>query len=100
MIRGKHWVDGWLTAYWGRESRREPKELMFGCPCKSDASLLNWIFSHAKMWGGGEENFLKELESRGYDLSTIQFSIKRKWKPNEKPVPAEPSGNPGGLPDA
>lgn len=21
MIRGKHWNDGWLTAYWGRESR-------------------------------------------------------------------------------
>lgn len=84
MIRGKHWDDGWLTAYWGREELRGKKELIFGSPCKPDAGLLNIAFTHTPLlWG---RDFLTELEERGYDVTTIQFSIKRKWKPNERPA--------------
>lgn len=86
MIRGKSWNDGWLTAYWGRESRGQPKELIFGCPRKSDGGLLNFVFSHARLSWAPERNFLKELEARGYDITTLQFSVKRKYKPNERPA--------------
>lgn len=84
MIRGKSWNDGWLTAYWGRESRGQNKELIFGCPSKSEGHLLNWVFSHAKMAGYDNKNFLQTLESYGYDLTTLQFSIKR--KPQNRPA--------------
>lgn len=89
MLRGKSWDDGWLTAYWGRDGRGEPKELMFGFPCKTDGHLLNDVFAHARLSGG--KTLLKELEARGYDISTVQFSIKRKYRPNE---PAATGGKP------
>jgi len=33
---------------------------------------------HQNSHAGWEETFLKELEKRGYDLTTLRFTIKRK----------------------
>lgn len=75
MLRGKNWNNGWLTAYWGRESgdRSGSKELIFGSPSRPDGHLLY----------GALAPLVKELEARGYDITTLQFSIRRK-KSEEK----------------
>jgi hypothetical protein len=88
MIRGKHWNDGWLTAYWGHESRASrgaQKDLVFGSPCRPDGHLLYGALSFVDMGHG--KTLTQELEARGYDITTLQFSIKRKWRPNEAPKP-------------
>lgn len=84
MIRNKSWSDGWLTSYWGRDQRSSlSKDLIFASPCHADGHLLYDMFCHAKSANG--KTFKEELEARGYDVTTLQFSIKRKWKPNEAP---------------
>lgn len=82
MIRGKSWDDGWLTVFWGRESRGDKKDLIFGSPNRPDGSLLHTAFCSQEIHG---KTLIQHLEERGYDISTLQFSVKRKWKPNEKP---------------
>lgn len=90
MLRGKHWDNGWLTAYWGRESRRcTKKDLIFGSPCRPDGHLLYGALCFMDMGHG--KTLTQELEARGYDITTLQFSIKRKFKPNEKPEPSKDS---------
>lgn len=87
MIRGKHWDDGWLTAYWGTESRArkgESKDVVFGSPCRSDGHLLYGALAYIDMGHG--KNLVQELEDRGYDITTLQFSIKRKYPPNGNPA--------------
>ena len=83
MLRGKSWNDGWLTAFWGRDECGAKKSLVFGSPCKPDGSLLYTAFCFVDQLNG--KTLVQELEARGYDLTTLQFSVKRKWKPNEKP---------------
>ena len=82
MLRGKHWDDGWLTAYWGRESRGSKMDLIFASPCRPDGHLLYGSFCCAEVTKG--KTLLQELTERGYDISTLQFSVKRKWTPNER----------------
>jgi hypothetical protein len=36
---------------------------------------------------GHGKTLVQELEQRGYDITTLQFSVKRKFRPNEKPEP-------------
>ena len=83
MLRGKHWDDGWLTAYWGCEYRRSKKDLIFASPCRPDGHLLYGSFCVADATKG--KTLLQELTERGYDITTLQFSVKRKWRPNERP---------------
>jgi len=80
MIRGKSWNDGWLTAYWDKRER----DIVFGSPCKPDGHLLYGALSFIEFSSG--KTLLKELEDRGYDITTLQFSVKRKYKPNERPI--------------
>lgn len=90
MLRGKHWEDGWLTAYWGRESRGSHKDLVFGSPCRPDGHLLYGALSFVEVTNG--RTLIQELEVRGYDITTLQFSIKRKFRPNERPVEVPHAG--------
>lgn len=84
-LRGKSWDDGWLTAFWGRESRHEKKsDLIFGSPCGPDRGLLHSTLCSFDVGYG--KSLVKELDSRGYDITTLQFSVKRKYKPNERPL--------------
>jgi hypothetical protein len=93
VIRGKSWTDGWLTAYWGKESRRDyRKDLVFGSPCKPDGHLLYGALCFTEVTGG--KSLVQELEARGYDITTLQFSVKRKYRPNEKPSAPQAGGRP------
>lgn len=61
-----------LRAYYGRENRRAPRTLLLDGPNRPDMRLLSRFLS---------EEFLKELESRGYDLTTLKFSVERREGP-------------------
>ncbi len=55
-----------LRAYWGKKQ----EQLLFDGPNRPDMRFLCYkIFN---------EEVLKELEARGYDISTLKFSIERK----------------------
>lgn len=81
--------DGELRMYWGRERTVEPAEIMYAWQgdrsMRGDSALLYYaigsrhpdphvmpIFSKMK------PSLLEELDARGYDLSTLKFSIKKK----------------------
>lgn len=77
-------------------------ETIFGSPCRPDGHLLYGAFSFVEVTTG--KTLVKELEDRGYDITTLQFSIKRKWKPNEEPAMPICATNPkrkgiAGLPE-
>lgn len=76
MLRGKSWNDGWLTAYWGRDERGAKKDLVFGSPCRPDGHLLYGAFCFTEVTSG--KTFVKELEDRGYDITTLKFQIKKR----------------------
>ena len=75
-----------LTVRW---SKRE-KDLVFSYPAKCDGSLAHYMFCGKRMHANfhkSHENpfpwdfdalFVKELEKRGYDLTTLKFSIEKK----------------------
>ena len=69
-------------------SKRE-KDFMIYYPRKCDGALMNYILGDMLVWGGidgvkkGWTNYkefklLKELEDRGYDITTLKFEIKLK----------------------
>jgi hypothetical protein len=81
MLRGKHWDEGWLTCYWDKKKN----DIVYGSPCRPDGRLVHGVFTYLESSSDGKP-FLDELEDRGYDIKTLQFSVKRKYKPNEPPV--------------
>lgn len=74
------WKETTLAAKW---SKRE-KDVMFYYPgSKSDGHLLHCFFSYARtsfteMQDPKSKSLLDELEARGYDITTLKFSIKKK----------------------
>jgi len=83
--RVRPYQPGTLKAYWGIADRGESPCLVANGR-KGDAAVLlhAWekgegILDHVKgTFQGFHPSFMKELEARGYDLTTIQFSIKKK----------------------
>lgn len=71
-----------------RWSKKE-QDLLIGGPNGPDRHLGHAFLNMTPIlnWEGKVlyENFIKELENRGYDITTLKFSIKRKWAANEKP---------------
>lgn len=62
-----------LTAKW---SKRQ-KDVVFYHPTdRSDGYLLYWLLSVAH--GNEKLSFLDELERRGYDITTLKFSVCKK----------------------
>lgn len=47
--------------------------------CRPDISMFDGTYLSAVKW---EHSFLDELESRGYDLTTLKFSIRKKGHQN------------------
>jgi hypothetical protein len=82
---------------WVVWSKKE-KDLLFHWPARpQDGSLLNLIFCGdrcAPDYSDGargfkfEPSFAKELEARGYDLTTLRFSIMKKAPVEEGAAPA------------
>jgi len=76
--------------YWGREDRYSQPGIMIAYggdgATKRDSHLIHHYICSEKMSRdysrGGEIKFdpslIKELEDRGYDLTTLKFSIQRK----------------------
>lgn len=75
-------LKGDLTVYWNKTSGQG--DVMFHSTGDSVGGrrLLYHFFSIVKMGNGPDDkSLLDELEARGYDLSTIRFSIDRKPEP-------------------
>lgn len=62
----------------GRESRGASKDLIFGSPSRPDGHMLYGAFSFIEISGG--KTLIQNLEDRGYDITTLQFSVRRKVK--------------------
>jgi hypothetical protein len=82
---------GELKMCWGRERRGEPPELIlcYGEGAgKRDANLMHYhlctdrpTFDPRNRF---DPSFINELEARGYDITTLKFSIKKKAQPEQK----------------
>lgn len=75
-------------AYWSKKERA----ILYHYPTRAaDGGLVSFVFESESgfRWSGldgYEKTFLKELEKRGYDLTTLRFSIMKK-------APAEGGGS-------
>lgn len=76
--------DGELLAMWARLPHGEtPPEgdLCYDGPSRSDMRLLSYALSREDYRSYDQTfgpSFLAELEARGYDLTTLKFSIRKK----------------------
>lgn len=68
-----------LNTLWMSWSKKE-KDMMYRYPTSSrDGHLLHSFFSVDQVINGERhKSLVKELESRGYDLTTLRFSIRKK----------------------
>jgi len=77
----------WLTAWFGQPTKRDKSDLQFAGPCGPDRHLLYGVFT---MKGPDEDgnitrpSLVEELEARGYDLTTLEFRIRRKPKTEDR----------------
>ena len=62
---------GWLTVRWDKRQN----DLVYGWPTNAaDGALMNLYFNRS----GFDPAITRELEARGYDITTLQFRIKKK----------------------
>lgn len=66
---------GTLAARWRANFEGCGPDIVFSYPESCDGSLLNSFFCHEMV---GDKTLIQELEDRGYDLATLQFTIRRK----------------------
>jgi hypothetical protein len=80
--------DGELRVYWGKEPHDYP-DMMFAwqgdSSMKRDSNLLHYVMAtqhpdpHVQpIFSKMKPSLLEELDSRGYDLTTLKFSIMKK----------------------
>lgn len=78
---------GELCMFWGRLPHDEPDVIYAWGDgvSKRDGALLNWRigseYPPGPLDNGNLPSLLRELQDRGYDLSTLKFSIMKKAKP-------------------
>jgi len=63
-----------LRAYWSKKEN----DLVYWSPRKADGHLLHGVLYYKSTLPTLEIPLLEELEKRGYDLTTIRFSIQLK----------------------
>ncbi|MBE3084621.1 MAG: hypothetical protein IMZ64_00205 [Bacteroidetes bacterium] len=69
-----------LSAKWVKSKN----DLIYAFPSRPDGRLLNNIFTAQRLSPGDlsiQKSFIDELTERGYDLTTLRFSIKKKEEP-------------------
>lgn len=76
-MRRKKNSDGWLTAVWSKRER----DILYSYPSKQDGHLLH---CHLGTEFAPKKPLLDELEERGYDLTTLQFCVRRKQPAHPK----------------
>jgi hypothetical protein len=69
-----------LYAKWSKRERA----IVYGGTNKPDGGMLAYEFEGAK--GDFGRTLVKELEERGYDITTLQFSVAKKPPPPPPPV--------------
>lgn len=80
-MRGRHYGDGWLTVRWSKKVG----DFLVESPSKSDSRLVYGAFFCPVIGSDGaavNDSLLEELKARGYDPETMEFSIRRKAKPD------------------
>lgn len=84
---------GELKAKWANEGEAAGGDIAYACGVgchKADLHLLHYVIG-AGHWNPNDRktdpSFLDELKARGYDLTTIRFSI-QKLPPPATPEPA------------
>lgn len=82
---------GELVMRWGRLPNEAPGTCFAAGDglSKRDMALLHYMLASKRMrWKEGaptfEPSFLEELEARGYDLTTLRFSVRKKEAPNAR----------------
>jgi hypothetical protein len=87
-LRTPKLADGELRIYWGREPRGIP-EIMFAWQgdrsMKYDSKLLHYMMASkhpdpnvTPIFSKMRPSLFEELEARGYDMTTLKFSIMKK----------------------
>ena len=80
----KRAAPGQLRMFYGRLPNDSAGDVIYawgdGCS-KRDGALLNWILGNKRApsvpGGEWEPSLLDELKARGYDLTTLEFSIRK-----------------------
>lgn len=81
--------DGELRIYWGRDPHDKTPDVMLAWQgdrsMKADTNLLHYVMCSKRpdpfarpLFSKMEPSFIEELQSRGYDITTIKFSIMKK----------------------
>ena len=65
--------EGTLAARWRANGDGSGPDVVIYYPCVADGHLLNSALC--------TQGFIQELERRGYDLTTLQFTIRKKGAP-------------------
>lgn len=81
--------------YWSKKE----KDIMYSYPSKVDGHMLHHRLGcevYSRLEDKYDLSFFKELEARGYDLTTLRFSICKKedhprWKTDETKTVTETS---------
>lgn len=64
-----------LSARWSKRHR----DLLYNFDrYPPDGHFLHGLFSHVVVDGKSGRNLVQELEARGFDVTTVRFSIQRK----------------------
>lgn len=65
---------GELKCYWSKKEN----DLLFDWGDGASKTDGHWLYSWMTFHKGFDCEFIKELESRGYDLTTLKISVKKK----------------------
>lgn len=71
---------GDLVAWWGKIKGESPDICFHWDKHVADGHLLHYFLTRPDVdrHGNVMKSFIEELESRGYDITTLKFSIQRK----------------------
>lgn len=79
--RVRNYRPGELSVYWGIADSGERPDVIFsggvGVP-RCDRALMHCVFgTQREILGKFNPSLLDELQSRGYDITTLKFSIQK-----------------------
>lgn len=102
--------DGELRMYWGKPDRWDSPDIVLAWQgnrmMKRDTNLLHYMLCIKRPkielgrinWAAMEPSLIEELELRGYDLTTLKFSIRK--KASLETLEAQYTGSAQDIPDA
>jgi hypothetical protein len=80
-VSNSNFKEGTLACRWRKNLGGCGPDLVFYFPRKPDGHLLHSFFNYPAK--GEKRCLVAELEARGYDITTLQFTIRMKEKPDE-----------------